>query len=241
MTWETQGRQQRGWFGHGTEDLFQPDNVADRIDAMARTVISHVPRAERHRDSLTFDDRRLRRLRTAMRDWMSARQLGRAAFEARFPHLPASGAAISKLRAAAEGARTATTHAELAQASADLADAMQDIGPDRWLRFLDTAAGRVEPAHADAQAAAVPPEPVGRYVAPDPLQWIRHPPVGDGECVALARTATGAPPSAKWPWMSRCKATLVYATARSSRHAAATGTTPGMWRYSYGRTSTASV
>lgn len=40
--------------------------------------------------------------------------------------------------------------------------------------------------------------PVTPYVAANPRQWIGQPQVGDGECVALGRRATGAPPTREW-------------------------------------------
>jgi hypothetical protein len=63
MSWEDQGRQEHGWFGHGTAPprdeplkdraggMFDPDNVAARIDAIAHAAIAHMPRADRHRES----------------------------------------------------------------------------------------------------------------------------------------------------------------------------------------------
>ena len=46
---------------------------------------------------------------------------------------------------------------------------------------------------SDADSGSPPP-----YTASDPLSFLRHGPVGDGECVALVRRATGAPPTRFW-------------------------------------------
>ena len=64
------------WFGHGTagskdkkagaDALFDPNNVGQRIAAVAHGVIAHMPRKEWHRTVLSFDRERLDRLRTAM-------------------------------------------------------------------------------------------------------------------------------------------------------------------------------
>lgn len=52
----------------------------------------------------------------------------------------------------------------------------------------------------DASPGGTPaPVPVlGRYVSDDPGQWIGQPSIGDGECVALVRKATGAPLAKTW-------------------------------------------
>lgn len=224
MSWEDQGRQYHGWFGHGTAPaggepptggagaIFAPGNLAARIDAIGYSAVAHMPRVDRHRDSVAFDRVRLERLRGAMTAWMSARSLSDAAFGDRFVDPSTSGAAIHKLRAAAEGASAATTHEHLADASADLAGAMQDIGLEKWSRFLSDAAARADASGSVVQAQATPPntatdaEPAvnpaatipGRYVADNPQQWAGQPSVGTGECVPLVRAATGAPPARDW-------------------------------------------
>jgi hypothetical protein len=158
---------------------------------------------------VSFDARRLGQLRQAMTAWTGARSLSDAAFRARFLDPSTSGAAVGKLRAAAEGVSGATTQKDLAAASADLAGAMQSVGLEKWPGFLKDAAERAQGGTKLAQAvtpntatdagsdggAAAPP---GRYVAENPRQWIGRPSVGDGECVPLARAATGAPPAVEW-------------------------------------------
>lgn len=224
MSWEDQGRQDHGWFGHGTAPaggeppkggagtMFDPANVAARIEAMGRSAVAHMPRADRHRDNATFDNARLERLRTAMTAWIGARSLSQAAFAERFVNPSTSGAAIDQLRAAAEGARTAATHADLADASADLASAMRDIGLEKWSRFLSDAAERADASRplvvaqattpntgSDAKPAGIPSTATpGRYVADHPLKWIGKPSVGSGECVDLVRAATDAPQTKNW-------------------------------------------
>jgi hypothetical protein len=222
MSWEDQGRQYHAWFGHGTAPagdappqggtgaIFDPGNVAARIDAIAYSAIANMPGSDRRRANASFDRQRLDQLRTAMTAWMSARSLSRAEFADRFVDPSTHGSAIDKLRTAAEGARTATTHEDLADASADLAGAMRDIGLEKWSRFLGDAAERAEtngPTRGPivlAQAAtpntaattAIP----GRYVDADPRQWIGQDSVGNGECVALVRATSGAdaPQTALW-------------------------------------------
>lgn len=61
MSWEDQGRQYHGWFGHGTGPagheppkgdagtMFDPGNVEWRIDAIVYSAVAHMPRNDRHR------------------------------------------------------------------------------------------------------------------------------------------------------------------------------------------------
>jgi hypothetical protein len=225
MSWEDQGRQYHQWFGHGTapkgdepseagsDPMFDADNVEARIDAIARSALAHMPRKDWHRGSVSFDRQRLERLRTAMTAWIGARSLTDAAFEEHFVNPLTSSIAIGKLRAAAEGARTATTHEELGKASAELAGAMQVIGLDKWPSFLQGAAeradaysptqGRILLAQATTPNTATDASPggnpaPGHYVADNPRQWINQPSVGTGECVALVQRATGAPQTGEW-------------------------------------------
>jgi len=154
MSWEDQGRQRLGWFGHGrasasaaaaegaADALFAPDSFGTRIGAVSYAAVAHLPPRERNRDSTASDGERLNQLRDAMAAWTDARSLDTPAFRVRFLDPWVSDAAVGKLRAATEGARTAATHADLAMASADLAEAMQSIGFDNWPRFLRRVAAR---------------------------------------------------------------------------------------------------
>lgn len=229
MSWEDQGRQDHMWFGHGTAPpkdelseagagaIFSPGNFGPRIDAIAHSALAHMRPADRSRKAAAFDQRRLDSLRKAVTAWIGARSLSDAAFAARLVDPATGNAALSKLRAAAEGVRTATTHNDLAEASATLAAAMQDIGLAKWPGFLDDAAERAD-AYGSGQgktllaqvappntatdaspggtpAAAIPP---GRYVGDNPEQWIGRPSVSTGECVALVQAVTGAPLTRDW-------------------------------------------
>jgi hypothetical protein len=218
MSWEDQGRQYHGWFGHGAAPagdepskvgasaMFDAGNVAARIDAIAYAAVAHMPRSDRHHDSVAFDRLRLGRLRRTMTAWMSARSLSQAAFGEYFADPSTSSAAIKKLRAVAEGAATATTHDDLADASADLAGAMRDVGLERWSWLLNDGAKRADAngpivlAQATMPTTATDARPTGnpvattpgRYVDDNPLQWVGQPSFGDGECVALVRAEAGA-------------------------------------------------
>ena len=221
MSWEDQGRQEHMWFGHGTAPAkakpVSGDGVPSRIDAVAHSALANMPRVNRGRATAWFDRGRLQQLRTAMTAWIGARSLGDAAFADRFMGPAAGSVATGRLRAAAEGVRTAQTHRDLAATSGDLAAAMLDIGLDKWPGFLRdaaeradasaTAAGRVVLAQAatpnratDASMGETAPlaSAFGRYVTDDPNHWNGQSSVGDGECVALVRKATGAPQAKTW-------------------------------------------
>jgi len=173
VSWETQGRQSHGWFGHGmgpgtdgtAEDdadrLFDPGNLAGRVAWVAHGSIVHLPRAEWHRQAIALDRARVERLCTAMAAWTAARSLGEDAFEKRFTGVLTSATAVRKLRAAAEGASVARTHEDLARASADLAGGMQGVGLERWPAFLRDVADRVgggqQGGAASGPAAVAPP------------------------------------------------------------------------------------
>lgn len=216
MSWEDQGRQERGWFGHGTtpatskpsdaspDRVFDHGNYEPRIDAIAHTALMHMPRKERHRDVLSFDRQRLERLRNAMAAWISARSLSDFAFRQNLVSPSTSATAVKKLRAAAEGVRTATTHEDLAQASADLASGVQSVGIDRWPGFLRNAAKRADsyqPARSPvvlAQAAtsntatdASPGAAPGGYVADNPEKWAGSPVSRHGRMCASGPVSDG--------------------------------------------------
>ncbi len=164
MSWEIQGRQEHGWFGHGTGPGGATDigGLADRIAWTAHASLMHMPRKEWRNGAATFDGPRTQRLQTAMAAWIGARALSRVEFERRLVGLPASDAAIDSLRAAAEAVRTATTHQDLDHASAHLASAMQGIGLSRWPGFLGDAANL-----ADTYTPPVGTPPVGTPPASD--------------------------------------------------------------------------
>ena len=72
MSWETQGRQEHGWFGSGSDPSAGGGAPADaaalahRIDAVAHTVVAHLPRRERGHVAVTFGGNALGQLRNAL-------------------------------------------------------------------------------------------------------------------------------------------------------------------------------
>ncbi len=169
MSWETQGRQEHGWFGHGTGPEGGPDigDLAERVAWTAHASLMGLPRQDWRNSAATFDGDRVQRLQRAMAAWIAARSLSRAEFERRFVGSMVSDAAIDSLRASAEAVRTATTHHDLGVASTHLASAMQGIGLSRWPGFLRDAADRADAA----------------------------PPAGDGVRAQAINTATSSRPT----------------------------------------------
>jgi hypothetical protein len=153
MTWEDQGRQDHGWFGHGTapvttdqtdgsaDKLFDPANKAGRFAAIAHAAIADLPRAERGRSAASFDSKRLAQFTSLMAVLSGNKRLELAALGC----IAADGETIGKLRQAAALASNAQTQQELAQASSFVAQAMQAVGLDRWSATLAKTADATNP------------------------------------------------------------------------------------------------
>jgi hypothetical protein len=165
MSWEDQGREPNGQFGHGTTPennsnnaLFAAGNADARIDAVAHAAVANMPALVRYHANASFDQQGLTRLHTAMRAWVAARASGQTAISDHFFDPMTPSRAIDQLGAAAEGALNARSQQDLARASASLAAAMQTIGLDKWPGFLRDAARRAaEQPVADAEDPAVSP------------------------------------------------------------------------------------
>lgn len=145
MSWETQGRQDHGWFGHGTapqdanngdERQFGPQGLSQRIGAVAYGAIASPPPALRAWAGFQLNARALSQLTEIMTAWTRGAKLDPTIFAERFFGRGADNPIAVKLRAAAQGAAGAPGHAELRHASDRLGEVMQLIGPDRWPRFL---------------------------------------------------------------------------------------------------------
>ncbi len=88
--------------------------------------------------------------------WNGASALDDEAFQDQFLENKAPLETVRILRLAAKGAAQAQTDGDMADASKHLATAIQDVGPDRWPRFLkaadEIAANQPEPTQRDALA-----------------------------------------------------------------------------------------
>ncbi len=156
--WIYQGRQSHGWFGTGTapkdensdtptgaNPLFKPVNAGQRVDYAASSII-HVPRNERGRWNSAVSDSARDRLKTAVAAWYGASALSRDAFRAQFLDPYTSNETVDSLRSAAQGMIEGRTYDDLAKAGKDLAAAAQQIGVDRWPRFLGDATRKADAA-----------------------------------------------------------------------------------------------
>ncbi len=167
--WIYQGRQSHGWFGTGTapkdgaqddaaetNPLFRPANAGLRVDSAAHTFIAYIPWRERGRwGGFVSSDVGRDRLKTAVAAWYGSSALSREAFRARFLDPYTSDETVDQLRRAARGMVEARDFDVQGKATADLAAAIQQIGPDRWPRFIGDAAWKAEEAVSQGDVPGV--------------------------------------------------------------------------------------
>ena len=168
--WIHQGRQEHGWFGHGsgpgddpgqeTRDagsggLFVRHSVGERIDYVAHSVVGHLARSDRWHVAAAFDGRALDRLRTVAVVWAGAAGLSRDEFRERLLDPGTGDATVDRLRRAARGMVAARGHEALAEAGKDLSDAARQIGLERWPRFVADAETRAMAAVSRGDAPGV--------------------------------------------------------------------------------------
>jgi hypothetical protein len=125
MSWEDQGRQQYGWFGHGTAptkpggasdtDLFGPDGRAQRIRAVAYGAVAALPPAMRSQAAAQNDSGGLDRLTSVMTAWSQAARLDDNTFAAHFLGRAGDDPVAGKLREAVLAINLARSHDELRQ------------------------------------------------------------------------------------------------------------------------------
>ena len=154
MSWEDQGRQEHGWFGHGTAPpklkpdgsdrggRFGPDGLDQRLRAMGHTAIAAVPRTLRHHQAASYKGPALDQLVTTMHGWVRGLLLDRAEFAKRYFGRGVSDPMVDHLWQAAKFAATARNEQELWAGTEHLAAAMQAEGLDRWRRFMANAQQR---------------------------------------------------------------------------------------------------
>lgn len=162
MSWEDQGRQEHGWFGHGASPekpkgadpgaLSTNASRGDLATALAYGAIASMPAGQRARAEASFQGRNLTAFREATLAWMRGTGMEAETFADRFFGRGADDPVAQALRDAAELAMSSTTQADMATASGKVADAMQRVGLERWSRFLADAQIR---AHDPATEAAI--------------------------------------------------------------------------------------
>jgi hypothetical protein len=161
MAWEDQGRQERGWFGHGAtaqqsegreSNDAVPASHGQRILGAVYGAIASLPRTQQRQAEAQYHAGTLGRLTEAMAAWVRGAKLDQADFAERFFGRAADDPVVRNLRSAAIGASTATSHAEIREAAGKLAEAMQAVGLYQWPRFVADAQTR---ARDPATVAAV--------------------------------------------------------------------------------------
>jgi hypothetical protein len=159
MSWLDQGRQEHGWFGHGTAPtmlasdeertdprtaLYEPVAFDQRIVQTAYGAVGALPRKERgwYEHSLHLGG--LDRLRRAMPVWARGALLDEATFHQTFFGPYDSRAAAKLLQSAAREAATAYPRIGLRQPVEELAGAVQTVGIYNWPPFLARSAQRAD-------------------------------------------------------------------------------------------------
>jgi hypothetical protein len=179
VAWQDQGRQEHGWFGHGTaaqgdvddatnDSLFGAGGLEARIQAVAYGAVAALPSALREAAAMQFKATSLPRLTEVMRAWIRGAKLNQSRFAKLFFGRAVDDPVVGNLRAAAQGADMAKGHGELREAAGHLAAAVQQVGVGRWSRFLADAQTR---ANDPAAVAAVdvsrePPAIAGDAIRP---------------------------------------------------------------------------
>ncbi len=164
MGWEDQGRQDHGWFGHGTgpgeagaaaDDGFGPGQLARRAMAARQGAVAALPGRLRRSAGVASEPASMRRLQGLLVRWSVAMRLRDAAFAELFFGRHPDDRAVRALRGAARAVAGARDFGDLREASEQIAVAMQGVGLGNWGRFLAQAQARAdEPATVAAVAAS---------------------------------------------------------------------------------------
>lgn len=194
MIWEDQGRQEHGWFGHGTAGndragRFGPDGLDQRLRAMGHTAIAAIPRKLRYHHAASYEGVALDQLVTTMRAWVRGLLLDRAEFASRYFGRGVNDPVVDHLWQAAKFAAIARNEAELRSGTEHLAAAMQAEGLDRWRRFMNDAQQRA------AEAARLPVPPLNG--APEPKRTASGVAKSPAKVAASSKGGSGADAAAQ--------------------------------------------
>ncbi len=166
MSWEDQGRQEHGWFGHGTAPPKLGNDPAERsvmagLDARIRTLghcaITDIPRKVRYHHAASFPEPVMAQLVEAMGAWARGLLLDRPEFAARFFGRSAFDPVVDHLWQATKYAILARSPAEVQAGTYQFAAAMQAVGLDNWRRFLSDAQQRAASLSLPARALNTTP------------------------------------------------------------------------------------
>ncbi len=152
--WQNQGRQEHGWFGHGTGPgqaaapseggLFGPGHIEERTAAVSLASLAALPRSLRGQAGMLHEFGAAKRLEKLLTRWSGAMRLNEAAFAGHFFDRSPDDRAVQALHAAVAGISTAQNYDDLRGASEQVATAMQAVGLGSWSRFLADAQDRAD-------------------------------------------------------------------------------------------------
>ena len=180
MSWIDQGRQQHGWFGHGTAPQMDSGEFGARAFAAVQFAADDFP----SRDKLPFPlEKTTEVLRTFASMMAPAAELAPNDFRLRFFRASFDPVDAWTIQLIMRGIAAADTHAGLVQSGRDLATTIRAHGPDGWNRLLGTALAQVAPvppAAANGEAKvqkaqfAVPAGPLPLPLPPQAIPGTRE-------------------------------------------------------------------
>ena len=174
--WIDQGRQEHGWFGHGTA----PGAVSSEFRARGFAVVHFAADDFADRDDLPFSiERTTRVLRSFASVMASQAGLAPNAFRLRFFRDSFDPVDCWAIQLVMRDIAGADTHAGLVQSGRALAATIRAHGRDGWARLLDTAVAHLAPAPpakaADGDATVLKAQlvlPAGPLPLPSPPEVI---------------------------------------------------------------------
>jgi hypothetical protein len=174
MGWEDQGRQEHGWFSHGTSGKSgtppesggsgeRVPDLGDRIRFTAFAALGRLPPAARPLFEARLNGGGLERLQQAATAWAAAAGLPLTEFQRRLLDGTGGAPVAALLHRVARTIAQASGTDDLSPAVVALADAVQRVGVESWPRFVRAAAERAgEPAKPHAEAAGSADSSTGR-------------------------------------------------------------------------------
>jgi len=156
MSWEDQGRQDHGEFGHGTSAHpagYRTDDESElskNAFQVSHCIVASLPQKLRQRaESQKEHSGTARRLRETLVAWAKGRRLNDDAFARVFFDRTADNPVEVKLRKDA----LATAAGDIRGAAANVAEVIQHLGLDNWPRFLADAEIRAQAPNTVAEVA----------------------------------------------------------------------------------------
>ena len=160
MSWEDQGRQRHGWFGHGTS-LAGPspgsdgqgvgrEAVADRMRAVAHGALGALPASLRMGAGAWLDAGTLSRLEVVLAAWGLGEGLTPGEFAGRFLGRAADDPIVAALQGVRADAGTGAGDAGRGRATGTPAQTTQGVGPDRGAPTVAEAKAAAEKTKSDA-------------------------------------------------------------------------------------------